>query len=401
MPAAPPKARALLALNLAVYFALAILPVLAMALHWRPIRLEGVRAPVPRPALTFRDLRHERFQTKADAWFQRYLGLVGASIRIDNAILFHVFAETKMGATVRVGDDGVLFIDDDINYFNKAGVAVTGAPFVDELAARIATLQRSLAARGRAMVPVIVPSKTSIYRDAVPAQWTATLGTPRPTDVETYQGLVRAFAAHGVAYVDGRALVERRIAAGTPRRDLWRPEGRHWTRYAACLTVAEVTRVYGELSGKPQPPLECRLKMVAPGKDPEDLDLLRLLNALFVQPTQPRVATVEPHPPAPASAEPLPKALMIATSFGWTLTRELQESHRWSSIFMNYYNSTLHEVGGKRQAAVQPGDPLWREASFDRDLYVLDLFEGYLMGDNYVDQFLHQAEAGILAGEKP
>lgn len=412
--AAAPPPRALvrklgLALNIAAYLALAVLPVIAMTADWRANDLAGVRAEVEAPELhppggrraLLASIYHEIFQPKADAWFQRYLGLTGTSIGIDNSILLHVFGEAKPGSTVRVGDDGVYFIDDDINYFNKSGAQVTSAAYLDRLATRLATLQQSLAARGKALVPVIVPSKTSIYRDKVSASWTADLGEPRPTDVQTYQALLRALAAHGVRHVDVRDLIARRIAAGTPRRDLWMPEARHWSGYTGCLTLVEVTRLYAELSGRPRPPMRCQLKMVEPQWNSADFDLMRLLNALLLEPSQPRLPSVESLKADPPAPEPRPTVSVVATSFGWTLTSQLLETAQWSAIYMNYYNSHLFKIGEQPQEKMKLGSPLWRESALDKDLYIFDLFEGYLAEGNYIDQFLDQAGPGILAGEKP
>jgi hypothetical protein len=50
---------------------------------------------------------------------------------------------------------------------------------------------------------------------------------------------------------------------------------------------------------------------------------------------------------------------------------------------------------------IKQESPLWSEGTFGKDLYLLDLFEGYLMGGGYVDQFLDQAGPRLMAGEQP
>lgn len=382
-------------LNIAAYVVLALLPLTAMLTGWRGLRLNGERAAVSKPKLSFGAVRQERFQPKADEWFQRNLGLAGTSITVDNSILYHVFREAKHGSTVRVGRDGVLFIEDDLNYYNKYGIRITGPDYLDALAIRLAALQRALAAQGKALVPVIVPSKTSIYRDQVPPTWAAELGALRPTDVLTYQALTLALAAHGVRYVDARAFILKRPE---PLQILWGPQSRHWSNYTGCLIISEVATAYAELTGKPRPPVTCELAFRKPWRTSTYLDLLRLLNALRT----PSIVRQEPgvaHAPPPPG--PRPSVLMIGTSFCWQLAEELRTSELWSGIYLNYYNSFFYRISDMAEERLKQGSPLWREGTLDKDLYLLDLFEGYLSSGNYIDQFLDQAGPALVAGEKP
>ena len=40
------------------------------------------------------------------AWFESRLGFKGYSVTTDNALLFHLFGETKTGSQVMIGNDG-------------------------------------------------------------------------------------------------------------------------------------------------------------------------------------------------------------------------------------------------------------------------------------------------------
>lgn len=383
-------------LHVAAYLALTLVPLFAMITGLRGPRFYGVLEEVAPPRLSLGAMRAERFQRTTDAWFQHHLGLRSFSIAFDGGLLYHLFGEAKHGSTVFVGEDDTLFIADDLNYFNKHGGDVTGATYLHELAGKLAALQRALARRGKALVPVLVPSKTSIYRDKVPRQWTAELGEPRPTDVETYHGALLAFAAHGLRFVDARALLTTRPEW---RHLLFGPQGRHWTRYGACLVLAEVATQYAQLTGATRPPHDCQLKMEPVVRSTSDLDLLALMNALFTRPTY-VASPISHYDPAPPG--PRPRLAVIATSFGWQLMEQAEHSGRWGEIHLNYYNNTIYSAGDGSSRPLEVGSPLWRAATLDKDVYVLDLFEVYLMKGAYVDRFLEDASAALLGeGEPP
>src|SRR5262249_5592297 len=144
---------------------------------------------------------------------------------------------------------------------------------VDRLATMIAEIQTHLATEHRAVIPIIVPSKTSIYRDDVPAEWTRDLGEPRPTDDLVYHAMRDAPDAPQVVYVDARELL---ATSREPRALLWPITGRHWSQYAACLALGEVARRFTALTGRSLD-IACTPRSVAATKDDDDLDLALLL----------------------------------------------------------------------------------------------------------------------------
>ncbi len=384
-----PAARLLDRLLVAAYVALAALPVIAMVTGLRGRELRGSLEPTPRPALRGKAVLTERYQKAFAAWFESHLGLKGTSIAIDNAILYHAFGETKQGATVRVGEDGVLFNDEDINYFNKHGPWLPDPAYIDLLADQIADVQRRLRARGRALVPVLVPAKTSIWRDKVPTPWKLALGDPPPSDGRIYRAFRAALERRGVAFVDTRERFEAMIRAGTPRADLWGPDARHWSVYGGCLAMQEVSALYARLTGRPRPPHACAFERARRSRSHDDFDLWRLLNAMFVYPTVKAIPVVQHAPPAPAI--PKPRTLLVGTSFCWTLLRDASDSGLYRGLHLNYYNQTFVPWPEGEQFPVEPSSPVWRAVTMDNDLYVLDLFEGYLAAPGaYVELFLEQ-----------
>jgi hypothetical protein len=391
---APRTSRILDRLLVALYTALAALPALAMLLGLRGHELAGELPPAPQPELAAGAILEERFQRDLAAWFERDLGLKGTSITTDNTILYHAFRETKPGSTVRIGRGGVLFSHEDIDYFNKQGPWLPDPAYVERLADQIAELQRRLAAGGRALVPVIVPAKTSIWRDAVPAAWTLALGDPadRPSDRLVYRAFRAALERRGVAFVDARALFAERIAAGVPRADLYGPDARHWSRYGACLAMREVAALHARLTGRPRPPHECAFTRIHGRRSNVDFDLLRLLNARYVYPAVRELPFVAYAPPAAPPAAPRPRTLFIGTSFCWTLLQDAEDSGAYGTIRLDYYHQTLMTWPEREATPIDPASPAWRTALREQDLYVLDLFEGYLAAPGaYVELFLDQA----------
>jgi hypothetical protein len=376
----------------AIYVALAALPALALAfgIHGRALR--GTFKPTPVPSLTLGAVLHERFQAGLVAWFEANLGFKGNSIAFDSALLYRVFRETKPGSPVRIGRDGVLFIDEDINYYNKHGDALPTVAHVDEVVTQIARLQRRFAAEHRALVPVLIPAKTSVWRDAVPDNWTLPLGDPRPSDLAVYRAFQAALVRHGVTFVDARAMFE---AAAAPRTQLWGSDARHWSSYGACLAMQEVTRDVAALTGHPMT-YECTPTTIRGLPSHADFDLWALLNAWKVH-TAVREIPAVTHA-APATTEWLPSALIIGTSFCWGLLRDAEDSKRFGKLDMNYYDQTFVHWPENVQGPIVAGTAEWNATTLGKDVYILDLFEGYLGApDTYADKFLAELEHALPA----
>jgi acetyltransferase AlgX (SGNH hydrolase-like protein) len=378
----------------ALYVAFAALPVIAMVTGLRGRELEGALAPSPRPALDGAAFLAERYQKAFAAWFESELGLKGTSISVDNTILYHAFRETKQGSSVRIGKDRVLFNDEDINYYNKNGPWLPDPAYIDLLADQIADLQRRLRAGQRGLVPVIVPAKTSIWRDKIPGAWKLDLGDPRPSDDRVYRAFRAALERRGVAFVDARQMFEALSAQGVPRADLFGPDARHWSVYGACLVMKEVATHYAQLTGRPRPPHECTFERVHRPRSNPDFDLLRLLNAMFAYPSLREVPFVPHAPPDPAI--PKPRTLFIGTSFCWTLLNDAGESGAYGAMHLNYYDQTFVVWPERSTSPVVPASPAWRAVTMENDLYVLDLFEGYLAAPGaYVELFLKELLAEL------
>jgi hypothetical protein len=374
------------------YLAVAGLPAVAMIGHWKDHRLFGAIPAADRPALSFDGARSGDYQAQLTTWFEQAHGLRNWSIWIDNTILAHVFGETKPGARVQLGREGMLFEYDDIYYFNKTGAALPAPGAVNALADRIAALQTALRLRHRALVPVFVPSKTTLYRDHVPALWTRDLGATRPTDQAIYRALKQALEARHVTYVDE---IDRFARTPEPREHLWGPQARHFSSYAACLCVRDTLVAYARLVAAEPVDYPCQLAQRRATFRDNDLDLYRLLNAWRISPA--RVAYHARHDPLPQAAPPhAPDAVWIASSFGWLTLADAGASRRFGSVYLDYYNRALYDVDLHKRFDVVPHTAAWREVFLTRDLYVLELNETYVTPGSFFGDDAIQAIAAEL-----
>jgi hypothetical protein len=357
-----------------LYLAIAALPVTAIVSGWRDHRLDGALQTPPRPELGFARVRSEDYQAQFAAWFEAKLGLRNWSIWIDNTLLYHMFHEAKWGSHVVIGRDGMLFERDDIGYFNKAGADLPDARDFDRLAARIAALQQRMARDHRALVPLFVPSKTTIFPDAVPASYTRALGSPRPSTEGIYVAMKRALDAHHVMYVDGIELLQE---SPEPRDLLWGKFARHFSKYAGCLLTREVVRYYAALTQAPAVDYPCQADISPSTRWARDLDLYRLTNAWGA--SHELLDRRARHDPLPAEPPPgAPSVLWIASSFGWVMLDDAGESRRFAQLHLDYYHGAVYRPGVAEGLDAKQRDARWRSVFLGRDIYVLELFETYL-----------------------
>jgi hypothetical protein len=357
---------------IAAFLAVACAPIAAKLAHVHDHRVLGALPPARHLKLTFASFRRGQFQPSYTSWFEQTLGLKGTSIYIDNTVLFHAVGDTKPGSTVQIGDHGVLYLYEDLAYYN-AQPADIDHEAMERYAAHVATLQQRFAAQHRALIPLIIPAKTTIYRDEVSARWTRDPGAPRVGDEQVYGAMRRALDAHHVRYVDARQLFETSTA---PREELWATTGRHWTQYGACLALHQVAALSTELTGRPLA-ISCELRRVPGTDDAGDYDLSRLLNAWWV----PRPADTFETEPQPAPAGPRPSMMLIGTSFCWAMVDDAKRSQQ-VDVSLAYYDSTLYTGPNLAPSDLRATPNAWRDAMLGKDIYVLDLFESYIGARN-------------------
>jgi hypothetical protein len=175
---------------------------LSMATAAHDVHLEGVEMSATRPAFRLASVRHETFQKEMTAWFEQRWGLRGYAVRTENTIGVHIFGETRTDQHPVVGDDGVLFTRDDLAYVNRA----EPSDATIALAQQFARVQKKLRARGRLLLPVVIPSKTTFHRKSVPSSWRRR-GAFGHSDDDLYRPFVRTLADTRTLFVDARAIL--------------------------------------------------------------------------------------------------------------------------------------------------------------------------------------------------
>jgi hypothetical protein len=376
-----------------LFLLVVLTPGAAMLMGADDARVRGALVEIVPPRFTWTTVRNEELQHQATAWFERNLGYRGVAIHVDNSILLHGFGETKPGATTILGEDGMLFLNDDIAHFNKRTHDVMTPRQIGDFADRVASVQRRLHARGKTLVVMIIPGKSTMYPERIPAGWRRTVESPRPAEVE-YANFVRAFDERRVSYVDiHAALTDGRWS--TDRNLLWRKEARHWSLYAACRASGALVANIAEQRGTPAPAYPC---IMVPQTEPlprMEHDLQRTMNAWGL----PDETKPVPYPigmaPDAVTLRPKLAITIVGTSFMWLPVYDVTRSKLFRRIVYFYYNTTFIEWPANQHLPIEPLDPAWTAIVRDTDVFVLDLFEPYAETNGYGRKFLDQMSEAL------
>jgi hypothetical protein len=343
------------------------------ALHVVPdARLFGVEVGAERPAFAWRAWRDDTFQSGFIKWYEQRWGLRGYAVRSDNALVMGLFGQPRSAESVVGGERGILFSREDVELVNRSDPP--DAPRA--IAQKLARVQARLRARGTVLVPVVIPAKTSLHRDAVPAAWRRR-GVFGASDKNIYGAFVETLRAEGASFVDARAMLETR-AAVFPRT------GRHWTVSAGCLTLEAVfDKARAEMPELGAGHLDCATTTLHdPSIDEEPFDLFRLLNTWSPKPADVVVERLSaPH----AGRELRVPTLFVGSSFLWQfvhVARALDVAK--PSLFYYYDKSVLDTDTLTFTKRVEPFTEAWRADTFSKRLFVLGILETFIPEDGRV-----------------
>lgn len=385
--------RSLQIILLAIGVGLFVLPTTEMIVPWADERpLQGAVASVSRPPLRFEGLWSETWQRGVTAWFEQRYGLRPTATRFDNSLSYYVLGETRPDKPVKVGRGRVLFLNEHVWFFNRRDAPQAQLTKLARLA-RMA--QTALAARGKAMIFLVLPAKTTYYPDAFPEAWSLPFAGERPCDASVVRPFIEAFTQAGVVFVDGRAV----IADKGLERDLVYPRtGRHMAAPAVCpildraLALAREALVDAEI-----PPLDCRHTRGVPELLVEELDLLRLLNVWGAKPEPiAQMVAVEERVPRERRVD----TVVVGSSFSWRIIYEAQRNHALGDLTLLYYNQSVVSSDSAPSVPIPaPGSDAWRRLVLDKKLFLLPLPEEYLPLHN-ADFLLQVVEAlGLDPGD--
>lgn len=350
--------------------------------------LEGYEEDLPAPSLRLATVRDESFQASATAWFNQRWGLRGHAVRTDNSIVVNLFGETRSNNVV-LGRNGVLISFEDTNYMNRSE-----PPDATVAQAKtIARVQAKLRSRGKVMVPVIMPAKTTFFQDAVPREVQRRGAFGRAED-DLYGAMVRALDAEQVTYVDGRRLLSDR-----PPSAVFTRTGRHWRLSAACRVLqAVVDAARPELPELGQDQLDCRAHVDPdPSIEEEDYDLFRLLNTWNPRPAGVEVDVLDGAKGPPALNVP---TLFVGSSYLYKFLRVSQALEVFRPSLFYYYDAFVVDTTTTRiTKRVKPFTDEWREDTFSKRLFIVGLLETYIPYEN--DRFFAEMIRELDAPSTP
>jgi hypothetical protein len=335
--------------------------------------LAGIDAAPPWPTPTLESIWNERFQPAVSDWLQRTWGLRGFAVRSDSTLQILAFHESRPRSYTVLGERGILFSWDDVAYASRDDDEQTAATIA--AAEHFARVQRTLAARGTSLVPLVVPAKTTLFPGDLPprVKHSRHRGTPAPTLYATFVDTLRA---RGASFVDARALV---LSDLRDPLDVFPRAGRHWRPAAACRALRFVL-----LSSVADDPVDCG----APTDEETNLD--GFLNTW---------SPVDGDAPAFPKAAPSPERLRVPTlyvgsSFLYNVIRAARMLDVLQpSIFYFYDEHVIDTTTERVLGRVQADTDAWRRETFSKRVIVVDVLESQLPATN--ERFLTEIERGL------
>jgi len=364
---------------------------LAMATKTIPdAKLDGVEVTTTAPVLSFQNVRSETYQRDATAWFEQHWGLRGYAVRTDNSIVMSLFGEARSGQAV-VARNGVLISEEDLGYVNRPDSSA-GAIATAKLLARVQGKMRS---RGKVLVPVVIPAKTSYFRSYVPFGWKKR-GAYELTDSNLYGAFVRTLAESGAVFVDGRALLgsENKLPS-----ELFAPTARHWRTSAGCRVLqAALDAARPELPELGADQIDCHVRIDPDmGVEHDDYDLFRLLNVWAPKPAGMNVEVLDGKKGGPSLKIP---TLFVGSSFVWKFVRVSRELEVLQPSLFYYYDSSVVETTTMLiTKKVEPSTDEWRKDTFGKRLFIVGILEAYLPSDG--ERFLQELEKELDSSTAP
>ncbi len=339
------------------------------------VALDGVEASAEAPVLSLAGVRSEAWQRDLNAWFEQRWGLRGYAVRTDNTLMQQLFAETRSVtfSSPIVAKNGVLDIEEDITYVNRFDPPAAQVV----AAARIARVQKKLRERGNVVVPVIIPAKTSFFREEVPPGQRRK-GAFGLSDVNVYGAFVRALADNGARFVDGRRLL---TEEHWPADRVFASTGRHWRMAAACRVLqAALDVARPDLPELGTEQVDCTTTIDPdPPLSSEDFDLFRLLNVWGPKPAGMNVERLHAKTTPPELQVP---TLFVGSSFVWKFVRVSNELENLRPSLFYYYDSSVVETSTMLiTKKVEPFTPAWREDTLSKRLIIVGILETYIPGD--------------------
>ncbi len=354
-------------LSIATYLVIAVAPIAAMFVpESDAMRLYGVAEPAPRPTFTWAGARAETFQRDANRWFERDYGFRSFFVRADNSISYWGFGEASSESPVRIGRGGVLYIDQEVEYYNRA--EPDDAKLLAEHIVRVTKAAEQVKAAGKHLVLLFMPGKLTVRPDSAPAEWLKAGGDLRPSHA-LYGRYADAMRAAGVSVVEARALMTRHHEqTGLPA---FTDSGRHLAKPTGCEIINGLVDTCEPFGCLPEHRRSCKVaRWGSETDDNEEFDLWRLLNELPTSYRPYSAPILEPAPPSPHASARRP--LFVGTSMSKQLIKHCVARNMFPSYDFFYYNETHEPFPGAPTTPIVPFSPEWNALVDSRDLIVVE-----------------------------
>lgn len=271
-------------------------------------KLDGVVIENSNPVFHLEEWLNGKYQHKKEKFLNDNFGFRHFLVRCYNQLYYSLFHVAKTGDVI-VGESDFLF---DRRYLNTfSGIDFESELKVANYAHFIRAMQDSLKSRNVEMLLLIAPDKTQYYREYVPPAY---VETRKRIQKNYYQEFVKYFKKEKVNLIDINAWFLK-IKNHTPF-PLFPQHGMHWSYYGACLGLDTLTRYIENTLHKDLPDIEFNTEFSTAKLDPNDKDLLMLMNLM-----QPVKSLPQCYPSLKINnrAKYHPDALVIGDSFYWII----------------------------------------------------------------------------------
>lgn len=358
-------------------------------------RLAGFEAEVPAPKPTVRGIWTESFQRDAVRWFDQHWGMRGYLVRTDNTINVALFDETRTGQHVVIGKDGVLFNYEDAQYINRPDPPEAA---IDE-GRVIARVQRKARAHGHVIVPIIIPSKTSVWREAYPPSHRVRGGFER-SDANIYGALVRSLTENGAMFVDARKVL---LDEAKRPDEIFTRTSRHWGWRAVCRTLQlAVEAARPEIPELGDEQIDCHTHPdLHPKIEGWELDLFWLLNVWNRVPSDVQGDVIDGKKGGPGLHVP---TLFVGTSFFTMATEISRQLDVLQPSLFYYYDARVSNTLTPADARdIEPFTDRWREDTFSKRLILVGILETFSPGDGmkFMAEIEKELDARSADEQKP
>lgn len=362
-----------------------ILPVVQMIVPMvEENKLIGAQTVKDFPAISYDSFISGTMQQQLAEWFSTHIGFRGHLVRTDNQINVSVFKEMskRSSSQIVLGRNAFLYEKPYIDNFNRKDSVSDEALL--EVTEKVAKLQEALRARGVPFLVVVSPNKASVYPENIPARF---IRRSRELEPGNYERWMPMLAARGVNYLDGRDFMLK--LKQSDKFPVYAASGTHWSYYAVCQFLTELSGRLSELLNKPLAEVTWRDAKMESRPKGDDQDLLLFANLWR------RAALFQPTPYAMTGntrdgKEFRPRVLIVGASHVWQMLHILDKQRIFAQRDFYYYFRRKNSSPPLIEDALDPAAIDWQQDMLDKDVVILEVNEAVIpsAGFGFVDAAL-------------